>query len=203
MNTPTASSPRGFRRGFTLIELLVVIAIIAALVAGSFGAFAFAIEKTRFADAQSMARTIANAVDQFQNEYDAMPRPVSAMEGNDCETDTTAAEGLVSILMGIDTGRNPRRVNLLGDHKEAATAGGRRVDGLIREGENNIELVDPWGTPYKVTLDLDGDGRLPNPCIEEANPGSAELHRTVIVYSAGKDRDFGTWKDNVTSWRPR
>lgn len=188
---------------FTLIELLVVIAIIAILVTGACAAFTFAIEKARMTDAQSTARTLVNAVEEFQKEYDRMPTPVSATEGRDCESDTSAAEGLLLILTGKDKSQNPRGNDLLGDLKEATTVGkGRRVDGLVRNGET-IELLDPWGSVFKVTLDLDADGIIQNPNQDEQNEGTKELHKSVIVYSAGRDGDFSTWKDNVTSWRAK
>ncbi|HWB05332.1 MAG TPA: type II secretion system protein [Verrucomicrobiales bacterium] len=202
MKTHSRTCSRSLRPGFTLVELLVVIAIIAALVTGAFGAFFFAIERARFADSQSMARTVANAVDQYENQYDLLPLPASATQGTDCESDTTAPEGLVATLLGIDTTQNSRKTNFLGDPKTASITGGKRVGGLIRDSEN-VSLVDSWGTPYKVTIDLDGNGRITNPNPEEASAGNPELYRSVIVYSAGKDRDFGTWKDNVTSWSPR
>jgi prepilin-type N-terminal cleavage/methylation domain-containing protein len=193
----------GSRTGFTLIELLVVIAIIAILVTGACAAFNFAIQKTREVDTQSMARTVANAVEQFQREYDQMPQPTSATRDTDCNTDTTAAEGLLLILTGKDKTQNPRGTDFLTDLKAATLTGKNRpVDGLVRNGET-LELVDPWGTPYKVTLDLNADGLILNPNEEEQNEGTRELHKSVIVYSAGKDRDFSTWKDNVTSWRSK
>ena len=188
------------RGGFTLIELLVVIAIIAILVTGACAAFAFAIERTKAVGAQTMARTVADAVEQFQKDYDQLPLPPSATAGTDCATDTSAAEGLLPILMGMDKAQNSRGTNYLTDMKDATSTGkNKRVDGLVRN-EETVELVDPWGTPYKVTLDLDLDGKILNPNEKEADEGRKELHKSVIIHSAGKDRDFSTWKDNVTSW---
>jgi hypothetical protein len=46
-------------------------------------------------------------------------------------------------------------------------------------------------------LDYDGDGKIADP----VHPG-ATIAASVIVYSAGPDRDYHTWKDNEKSWEP-
>lgn len=191
------------RRAFTLIELLVVISIIALLVVGAFGAYGFVMEKAKRADAQAACMTLLNAIDQYHTDYDLLPQPISATKGTDCDSDTSAEEGLVLILKGLDITQNPRSQDYIGDIKDAqmaATRGGqRKVGGLIRDGET-VQLVDPWGNHYKVRLDLDMDKKVENPDDDAVAAGTAELHKTAIVWSPGKDSDEKTWKDNVGSW---
>jgi prepilin-type N-terminal cleavage/methylation domain-containing protein len=197
--SPSRSSRRRPSRGFTLIELLVVIAIIAVLVTSAFLAFGPMLDKAKETETRSMARAIVTAVEQFESDYDRLPEPSSATKNTDCESDTTAAEGLMAILMGVDKTQNPRGKNYPGDLKDAKRTDKGPRDGLVRDGET-LALVDQWGQPYKVLLDLDHDGILLNPNQEEADKGLKELHKRVLVYSAGKDKDYSTWKDNVTSW---
>lgn len=197
--TRPASSPRGF----TLIELLVVISIIALLVTGAFGAYGFVMERAKKAAAQATAMTIINAIDQYQSEYDILPQPASATKGTDCTSDTSAAEGLILILKGMDVTQNSRSTDYLGDIKDAKKQSTGQTtkwtDGLVREAET-VELYDPWGNFYKVRLDLDMDKEVENPDTDAAASGSTEIHKQAIVWSPGKDMDEMTWKDNVSSW---
>lgn len=192
------SRPAG-GRGFTLIELLVVVAIIALLVTGAFGAYGFVIERAKRADAQASCMAVYNAIDQYHTEYDYLPQPTSATRGTDCVSDTSSTEGLIMILKAMDVTQNSKATDFLGDIKDAKNEGGTRVNGLVRDAET-AELVDPWGNYYDVHLDLDLNGKIDNPNTEEASSGTTELHKTAIVFSAGKDRDKAVWKDNVGSW---
>lgn len=186
-------------RGFTLIELLVVISIIALLVTGAFGAYGFVMEKAKKAEAQSTAMTVYTAVDQYHREYDYLPQPSSATKGTDCDSDTSAEELLITILLGKDETQNSRRTNFLGDIKDASNKNGKYLGGMVREAESNA-LVDPWGSHYKVRLDLDLDEKVENPNDEDAASGTKEVNKQCIVWSIGKDLDSKTWKDNVATW---
>ncbi|HEX2749124.1 MAG TPA: prepilin-type N-terminal cleavage/methylation domain-containing protein [Verrucomicrobiales bacterium] len=185
--------------GFTLIELLVVITIIALLVTGAFGAYGFVMERAKKSEAQGACMTVFNAIDQYNNQYDYLPQPMSATKNTDCKTDTSAEEGLIWILLGKDETQNSRKTNFLGDLKDAKTNAEKKVSGIVRN-DDSAALYDPWGNYYKVTIDLDLNEKLDNPNEEEVNSGVTELHKKVIVYSVGKDMKEETWKDNVTSW---
>ena len=198
MKLPPLSRPHS-RRGFTLIELLVVIAIIALLVAGAYGAYGFVIEKAKRSDAQAACMAVYNAIDQYHTEYDYLPEPTSATKGTDCESDTTAEEGLVAILKGMNKEQNSKKMDYLGDIKDAKKASGKLVSGLVRDAES-IAFVDPWGYHYKVKLDLDLDGEMDNPNDEDAANGRAQIHKSAVVWSIGKDGDSKVWKDNAGSW---
>jgi prepilin-type N-terminal cleavage/methylation domain-containing protein len=186
-------------RGFTLIELLVVITIVALLVTGAFGAYGFVMDRAKRADAQGMCITIYSAIDEFHKDYDRMPEPMSATKDTDCQSDTSAEEGLVWTLLGEDITQNSKKMNYLGDIKDAKTFQEKRVNGMYRTDES-AALYDPWGNYYKVTIDLDHNDKIDNPNQEELNGGSPELRKNAIVYTAGKDLKEETWKDNVSSW---
>lgn len=199
-------SPRPVsRRGFTLIELLVVVTIIALLAAGAYGAYSVMLEKGKKTDAQTTSKAVVNAIEQYEMDYDYLPMPTSATKGTDCDTDTSAEEGIIAVLYGMDVTQNSRKKNYLGEIKEAkilgSRDGGKRLAGVYRETEETIALYDPWGSVYKIKIDLDGDEKVANPNTDEATGGNAELHRTFIMYSWGKDLEEATWKDNVTSWQ--
>ena len=163
------------------------------------------IERGKKTGASAAITTVLNAISQFETDYDRFPQPTSATKGTDCESDTSAAEGLVAVLKGVDKDQNPKETDYLGEVKDAKKVGtatdARHVDGIYRETDEMIALLDPWGSEYKVTLDLDGNKKVNNPDQSDPSSASPELHKTAIVYSAGKDRDPATWKDNVSSWQ--
>jgi prepilin-type N-terminal cleavage/methylation domain-containing protein len=203
----TTFAPGTARRGFTLIELLVVVTIIAILAAGAYAGYSVMIEKAKVTDARSTGLAVTNAIEQYQMDYDYLPQPISATAGTDCNTDTSAEEGLIAILKGVDVTQNSRKKDYLGDIKEAKTLGSgtsesqKRVNGIYRETEETIALYDPWGSFYKVILDLDGNKKIENPNTDPDSGGSPELHKEYVIYSLGKDESEETWKDNVTSWQ--
>lgn len=202
MKTPPRPRPASVR-GFTLIELLVVVTIIAMLAAGAYGAYSIMLEKGKAVDARGAMTTVQNGITSFERDYDRLPNPTSATKGTDCETDTGSEENLIGVLKGLESSvdQNPRRTDYLGEIKEAKIVKDQKLAGLYRETEETIGLYDPWGSVYKMKLDLDGDGKLENPDTSAASGGSATLHKTVIIYSPGKDKDPMTWKDNVSSWQ--
>lgn len=192
------------RRGFTLIELLVVVTIIALLAAGAYGAYSIMIERGKKAAASSACVAVINAISNFETDYDRLPLPTSAQKGTDVATDTSAEEGLITVLKGADKTQNPKSTDYLGEIKDAKAlstqAETKRVDGIYRESDEMISLWDPWGSVYEVSLDLDGDRKVANPDQSDPSNAAPELHKTVIIYSPGKDLAVDEWKDNVTSW---
>jgi hypothetical protein len=60
-----------------------------------------------------------------------------------------------------------------------------------------FKFLDPWGNPYKIRIDTNGDAKLDDP---ELGGTNVIRHVPVIQWSAGPDGDFGTWHDNIKSW---
>jgi hypothetical protein len=147
-------------------------------------------------EAEVAARSLRNSVVQFIIDYGHFPGPVSAKQGTDCVSDTSAAGGLIHILAGRDDVQNTRHTDYVDDLREAMLEKGMRKDGLVR-GKESTALVDPWGNYYAIALDLDGNETLDNPR-PKAEP--AHIYQRVLVWSAGPDGDFATWEDNITSW---
>jgi hypothetical protein len=81
----------------------------------------------------------------------------------------------------------------------------------------DLVFRDPWGEPYIITLDLNGDGktrdpfyRTPNVSADTASPSQGinglikspagnffEVNQEVIVWSAGKDKQVDPNPSNV------
>ncbi|MES2597558.1 MAG: hypothetical protein V4662_19580 [Verrucomicrobiota bacterium] len=82
------------------------------------------------------------------------------------------------------------------------------VNGFIDSSSpTEVRIVDYWGEEFYLVIDTNNDGGVANP-EDVSNRGwftrrevPSIIPRTVIVYSAGPDRDPQTWYDNVCSWR--
>ncbi len=216
MKLPTSRHSLRQRRAFTLIELLTVVAIIAVLAAGSVGAYGKIVESTKKTEAKVMATTIANALEQFFTEYSRLPAPLSGGTGADAEAETSAAEGIVMVLLGKESddgakqntrsqdfldGFKQAKINTKASEEEGATGGGstKWINGLVYE-DANYEIVDPWGNYFKMMIDLDYNNEIDNPNVDQAGQGKAKLRKRVIIWSPGKDKKEETWDDNVMSW---
>ena len=110
---------------------------------------------------------------------------------------------ILGVLNGKDEANNPRKI-IFFDGKMATKAllsGGRYCDGFNPE---TGAFLDPWGNPYRIAIDADGDGLITSPYTDEA-----PVRTGVIVWSLGKDGKQGspanphTYKgsDDVTSWQ--
>lgn len=148
-------------------------------------------------DVQATCMAVHNSFDQFRTEYDHLPAPRSAaVKGQDWDTNSSASENVITILKALDKKDNPNATDFLGDIKDAKTQDGKRLNGLVLT-ETTAALIDPWGHPYRIRLDGDGDGFVADP--DPAIPGN-RIASKAIVWSAGKDGDPETWSDNVGSW---
>jgi hypothetical protein len=101
-----------------------------------------------------------------------------------------ASGGLVDVLQGRNVGGLNSEQKVFLDVQRAADGS----PGL--QGANSPYFVnDSWGNPFRVEVDSDGDGIVPDP----EHPGSS-LYQRVIVWSAGKDGLIASWTDNVRTW---
>jgi len=124
-------------------------------------------------NARNLAKSLRNSVRAL-----LLNLPSSALSPDLRSVDFTRStdQAFMDVIRGKDLERNPRGMEF-----------GEWHDGA---------LVDSWGNPYRVTIDGDGDGALPDP-VDENNT----LKQTIFVYSAGFDGDFTTWDDNIISSR--
>ena len=193
-------------RAFTLIELLVVIAIIAILIGLLFPAFSAVQNQARQTQAKNDLTQIVNAVNAFYTDYGKYPLVTA---------DTTYGPGgtannlLFNVLRGIDTTNNPRQIVFISPPYVKNPANPR--SGIATQATNiNLisvaigDLVDPWGTPYKIAIDGGYDNSLANPYTANTGAGPAPLAIGVIAWSLGKNQTQGTdfnASDDVISWQ--
>ena len=146
-----------------------------------------------FAACKDVCLSILN----FEVETGSFPSSISGKLKEDLTTDTS--NSLVRCLLGEAVWGNSKRISY--------------IDPIVaRNGRNGLEitsdsyrLVDPWGLPFRVVMDSNGDGEVANPdtknselTIRQYAPST--LPKKVIVFSAGRD---GIWfsSDDVTTWR--
>ena len=163
-------SLRGKSAAFTLIELLVVIAIIAILAGLAFPAVQGAMGSAKKAQARNDVNQLAAAVKAFQLEYGKLPA-----------TKDDAAE-VVKALIGSNTSVNPRNIVFF----EPKTAKGGK------KGWDGANYLDPWGSPYKVVLDLGYSNKITT----DVGDGSKTYFTTVVVISTNSTNKT-QWISNV------
>ena len=186
-----------FARGFTLIELLVVITLIGILTSLAFSAYRGAVTRARNLTALAAVKSITLAVHNYVADYHRMPVRSTVEE----PADLSEGSPLLKVLMGENVDRlNPSRTRFLADQPI-----GRNGAGGLVGTDDQWALVDPWGTPFRIVMDGDWDQRVINPDAQNeepsiSGPASSWLPLTVIGFSAGVDKRFGTC-DDVVSWR--
>jgi len=181
---------------FSLVELLVVLVIVATLASVGFAVMTSVIVKAKMVSAQSGAVGLENALKHYVVDYGSFPAQLRAAGE---EKEGVAADVyLMDILLGINTIENPRAIRYY-DGKGASNSG-KGVGILFDEGNQDSSgtLVDTFGGAYRVIVDSDGDGRVPNP---DPDGKQQWLWQGVLVFSAGPDGDLETWDDNIRSWK--
>lgn len=149
-----------------------------------------AIGKARKVTALSVVVSLESSVNNFYTEYGSLPAGESRVT-----TDSAAGVELLRVLLGEEnrsTGRNTRAIRFL-----VTKEGKNRKHGLIHDENGRIEgLFDPYGHPYTVFLDADGDG-----AVEYGTGGKVTRleDRHAAAVSPGEDGKLGT-ADDIKSW---
>ena len=169
--------------GFTLIELLVVIAIIAILIGLLFPAFSAVQNQARKTQAKNDLTQIVTAVNAYYTEYGNYPSVG--------ETDDTAIadnSDLFYTLRAVNAGTanagnaaNPRIIVFISPPNVKNPNNPRSGIGT------NGQYCDPWGTPYKVAIDISYDNQMTNPYTANTGAGPSPLQIGVIAWSLGPD----------------
>jgi prepilin-type N-terminal cleavage/methylation domain-containing protein len=131
-------------RGFTWLELLIVIALLGALMMLLSPRVGEGLSTNRKAQAENDVVQIAVAITVFQSEYGHLPSTNANIQ--------ELSGPLLQTLTGAASAINPRQIVFL----EVQPA--KKDKSGIRDGV----FVDPWGSPYKLKLDTDSDGKLEN-----------------------------------------
>jgi hypothetical protein len=147
----------------------------------------------RGGNARNVETSLEVAIECYFLEYEKLPSVSS--EAHLIDTDSAEGIQFINVLLGCEPSgmalQNPQKIAFL-----SVRQGKARKDGIVydRTAPGSLQgIFDPWGNPYHVLLDLDGDGILELP-----GGGKVTGHRAVI-YSAGPDRKLGT-RDDLNSW---
>lgn len=172
--------------GFTLIELIVVMAIIATLASIGTHAAQSALRQSRITQAKVQIVSLKNALASYRSEYGQFP--VS-------DRGEHVAEGLpMEILMGSDNQAardwNPRNITFF----TSQVTHHPRKPGIVLESHR---LNDPWGTPFRMVLDIDDERSVRLPKAYRDIYGPSLPGYRIFIHSAGPDRSFSTVQDNV------
>lgn len=196
-------------RGFTLVEMLVVIAIISVLAGLILPTLGNAKKSAMIARSKSEMGAIVAAISQYQTEYSRYPAPDKYDKDKTFGLDNgTSNQEIMAILLNQDEfsnkdfKKNPRKLRLLDAQRGTSnTSPGVGSDLVYR---------DPWGTPYKISIDYDYDDKVVdeiysksavskdpqsnqvlNGLVEDKdNAGTFVFNGNVMVWSAGPNKIY-------------
>ncbi|MDB6016985.1 MAG: xcpT 51 [Pedosphaera sp.] len=226
-------------RGFTLIELLVVIAIIAVLAGLLLPVIGRAKITAKKNTARQEMKNLGAAISQYDAEYSRFPAPATGasdltfgwVDTNPVlPTAVTTNSDVMLVIQDLNVGinfshaKNPRQLALF----TATTVSDITTPGI---SSLDYQFRDPFGHPYIITMDLDGDGNcrdavysrkevsmtVPNTgvglngLVDATGTGSGpfDFHGPVMIWSFGPDgkadstikANQGVNKDNLLSWQ--
>ena len=121
------------KRGFTLIELLVVVAMIAVVMGAISTSFSAARTRARIEKATSDVKVISQAILAYETWNGGELKELS---------DAVADGNTLGFLIGRGSAQGAE-----------GTSGGGEVPALLMaQLRNGGAMIDPWGTPYRVTI---------------------------------------------------
>lgn len=173
-------------RGFTWLEVLILIAVLAVLMVLLSPRMGEGLQAAPKAQAKNDVVQIAVAITAFHNEYGRLPSTNAGVQ--------EVRGDLLGALTGEPSAANPRQITFL----EVQAA--KKHKSGIRQGT----FVDPWGAPYKLKLDTDGDGKLKD--VGPARNLTPVITNTVVAVwnDPSTHRDWANEKKKqsraVTSW---
>ena len=157
---------------FTLIELLVVIAIIGILAGLVFPALGTVRNNAKKSKASSECQSLKTAIIMYESEFSCWPASVSG------SSDALVGSSDYIKMCKVLTGDNAKKM----------------VFYEVGVGYDESKgILDPWGRPYQVILDVDYDGKIKNTvqAVSEVNKvnnrSGQDLRTKVAVYAYGVD----------------
>lgn len=186
---PVPPASKGLPVGCIIGLVVGVVGLFVAIIVGVLAAIAvptfYKVQaKGRAVKTKAAIRDLEFAIKQYQVHYNKLP----GLGETDEEMIVETRGAVLDIIMGK---LGPNAIQFYEPPPAYASGKGR----LITNDAGEFELHDPFGKMYHMHFDWNGDGNIPDP----ENPG-ATIAEPVIIYSAGPDLDYSTWKDNVISW---
>ena len=177
---------------FTLIELLVVIAIIGILAGLVFPALGTVRNNAKKSKASSEIQSLKTAIIMYESEFSCWPANLSG------SSDGVVSDSDYVKMCKVLTGENAKKM----------------VFYEVGVGYDESKgILDPWGRPYQVILDVDFDGKIKSSvdavsAVNSVNGrNNQDLRTRVAVYSYGVDEkntssvsDLAKKKKLVISW---
>ena len=131
--------------------------------------------KAKKTNAVGEVYNLMTALMQFKNDYGHFPRP-EGIEREDYELQTNGW------LMDTLEGGNPRGTVYFESNEKF----------VIGEGDERM-YTDPWGRPYRIVIDGNGDGKVRRP-----DDPNLWIEAPVAVFSLGEDGVLD--KRSPSSW---
>jgi prepilin-type N-terminal cleavage/methylation domain-containing protein len=187
---------------FTLIELLVVIAIIAILIGLLFPAFRAVQDQAKRTQAKNDLTQIVTAVNAYYTEYGKYPLVTAdTIYGSAGNPNNLLFNELRATAAAT---QNPRQIVFISPPAVKDPTNPRSGIATQITTINGIsvaigDLVDPWGTPYRIAIDGSYDNSLANPYGDPTTGGAGPnpINQGVVAWSFGKDQTLGTNGNNV------
>ena len=139
------------RTGFTLIELLMVLLILGVLLGLISGGILYAVENTRRNRDNATRLTLRTALQTYRHEYGDWPLPDT---GTGPFTDDNYQ---VFNRLLRDHSANKKGITFLEQGRFMAVDGDGERNRWSDCVSSDCALVNPWGKPYTVTVNLDAD----------------------------------------------
>ena len=127
-------------KAFTLVELLVVVGMVAVLMGSMTVAVNGARERARIQKATNDVKVISQAILAYEI-WNGDELPTMGTKGS-AEGGAEASAGTLGFLMGKGSA----------DGVEGGSSSGKLPVLLMAQLRSGGTIVDPWGTPYHVTI---------------------------------------------------
>ena len=105
---------------------------------------------------------LAASISDYYYDYDKLPAVTDATA--DWSGTTVANPEFLAVLSARgDLSMNPKKHDYLDGFKQAKTLpDGKAVNGIDYSDPGTPKLYGPWGMPYHVIMDTNGDGKYPS-----------------------------------------
>lgn len=186
INTPPPSSAsKRFRVILLVMGLLLFVTYLVVFVPGlSQGSEDQIKAKAALLEAQQLA----NVLLYYQREYRKFPLPPGTSVLADCTTSTGAADSLMAVLTALPGHPQLKALNPRGVRFYAGRPAQDDSSPGLWATSMAVHLNDPWGRPYRVIFDANGDSHV---SIPEAGGATRLEVGTLAIMSLGPDGELG------------